>query len=73
MQDKVKFRKVGRQNQWWANKSYKENIGKIEAELLALGFAFLPPTLSVLTTAARAAVMLKMPFEAQYRPKDGHD
>ena len=28
MQDKVKFRKVGRQNQWWANKSYKENIGK---------------------------------------------
>lgn len=26
MQDKVKFRKVGRQNQWWLNKSYKENI-----------------------------------------------
>ena len=26
MQDKVKFRKVGRQNQWWLNKSYKENM-----------------------------------------------
>jgi len=26
MQDKVKFRKVGRQNQWWINKSYKENM-----------------------------------------------
>ncbi len=27
VQNKVKFRKVGRQNQWWINKSYKENIG----------------------------------------------
>lgn len=27
MQNKVKFRKVGRQNQWWLNKSYKENMG----------------------------------------------
>ena len=27
MQDKVKFRKVGRQNQWWLNNGYKENIG----------------------------------------------
>lgn len=27
MEGKVKFRKVGRQNQWWLNKSYKENIG----------------------------------------------
>lgn len=26
MQQKVKYRKVGRQNQWWASKSYKENI-----------------------------------------------
>jgi predicted transcriptional regulator len=26
MLGKVKYRKVGRQNQWWANKSYKENI-----------------------------------------------
>jgi predicted transcriptional regulator len=26
MLNKVKFRKVGRQNQWWINKSYKENI-----------------------------------------------
>ena len=26
MADKVKFRKVGRQNQWWLNKSYKENM-----------------------------------------------
>jgi predicted transcriptional regulator len=26
MQDKVKFRKVGRQNQWWLNKSYKGNM-----------------------------------------------
>lgn len=26
MQDKVKFRKVGRQNQWWINRSYKENM-----------------------------------------------
>lgn len=24
--NKVKFRKVGRQNQWWLNKSYKENM-----------------------------------------------
>ena len=28
MQDKAKFRKVGRQNQWWLNKSYKENMKK---------------------------------------------
>lgn len=27
MQNRVKFRKVGRQNQWWANKGYKENMG----------------------------------------------
>jgi predicted transcriptional regulator len=27
MQNKVKYRKVGRQNQWWVNKSYKDNIG----------------------------------------------
>jgi predicted ArsR family transcriptional regulator len=27
MQDRVKFRKVGRQNQWWLNKNYKKNIG----------------------------------------------
>lgn len=27
VQNKVKFRKVGRQNQWWLNKSYKENMG----------------------------------------------
>ena len=26
MQDKVKFRKVGRQNQWWLNRSYKDNM-----------------------------------------------
>jgi predicted transcriptional regulator len=26
MKDKVKFRKVGRQNQWWANKNYKNNM-----------------------------------------------
>lgn len=26
MADKVKFRRVGRQNQWWLNKSYKENM-----------------------------------------------
>ena len=26
MQDKVKFRKVGRQNQWWINKNYKKNM-----------------------------------------------
>jgi predicted transcriptional regulator len=26
MQSKVKYRKVGRQNQWWHNKSYKANI-----------------------------------------------
>lgn len=26
MQDKVKFRRVGRQNQWWMNKSYKKNM-----------------------------------------------
>ena len=26
LQSKVKFRKVGRQNQWWSNKSYKENM-----------------------------------------------
>lgn len=26
MQGRVKFRKVGRQNQWWLNKSYKKNI-----------------------------------------------
>lgn len=27
MMEKVKFRKVGRQNQWWLNRSYKENMG----------------------------------------------
>ena len=27
MQNKVKYRKVGRQNQWWLNKGYKENMG----------------------------------------------
>lgn len=27
VENKVKFRKVGRQNQWWLNKNYKENIG----------------------------------------------
>jgi predicted transcriptional regulator len=27
MLNKVKYRKVGRQNQWWVNKSYRENIG----------------------------------------------
>ncbi len=26
MQGKVKFRRVGRQNQWWANKNYKDNM-----------------------------------------------
>jgi predicted transcriptional regulator len=26
MLNKVKFKRVGRQNQWWINKSYKENI-----------------------------------------------
>lgn len=26
MLEKVKFRKVGRQNQWWMNKSYKEHM-----------------------------------------------
>lgn len=26
VKNKVKFKKVGRQNQWWANKSYRENI-----------------------------------------------
>ena len=26
MKEAVKFRKVGRQNQWWLNKSYKENM-----------------------------------------------
>lgn len=24
---KVRFRRVGRQNQWWLNKSFKENFG----------------------------------------------
>jgi predicted ArsR family transcriptional regulator len=28
MQGKVKFRKVGRQNQWWLNDSYKKNMSK---------------------------------------------
>lgn len=28
VQNKVKFRKVGRQNQWWTNKNYKENMEK---------------------------------------------
>lgn len=28
VQNKVKFRKVGRQNQWWLNKNYKENMGE---------------------------------------------
>ena len=27
VRNKVKFRKVGRQNLWWANKNYKENMG----------------------------------------------
>jgi len=26
MQGKVKFRKVGRQNQWWLNKKYKDSF-----------------------------------------------
>ncbi len=26
MRGKVKFRRVGRQNQWWANKNYKDNM-----------------------------------------------
>lgn len=26
MQGKVKFRKVGRQNQWWINRTYKKNM-----------------------------------------------
>lgn len=26
MVEKVKFRKVGRQNQWWLNRGYKENM-----------------------------------------------
>jgi len=26
MHNKVKFRKVGRQNQWWINKQYKKNM-----------------------------------------------
>ncbi len=26
MLNKVKFRRVGRQNQWWINKSYKDNM-----------------------------------------------
>jgi len=26
MQEKVKYRKVGRQNQWWINKQYKKNM-----------------------------------------------
>ena len=26
MQGKVKFRKVGRQNQWWLNRSYDKNM-----------------------------------------------
>jgi len=26
VQEKVKFRRVGRQNQWWINKSYKRNM-----------------------------------------------
>ncbi|MDG6923162.1 MAG: hypothetical protein JRN67_07715 [Nitrososphaerota archaeon] len=28
IQGKVKFRKVGRQNQWWLDKSYKSNMAK---------------------------------------------
>jgi predicted transcriptional regulator len=28
MYGKVKFRRVGRQNQWWINKNYKKNMGK---------------------------------------------
>lgn len=27
MQNKVKFRKVGRQNQWWTKKNYKKDMG----------------------------------------------
>lgn len=27
MQGKIVFRRVGRQNQWWINKSYKKNMG----------------------------------------------
>jgi predicted ArsR family transcriptional regulator len=26
MRNKVKFRKVGRQNQWWINKKYEKNM-----------------------------------------------
>jgi predicted ArsR family transcriptional regulator len=26
MQQKIKFRRVGRQNQWWFNKGYKKNM-----------------------------------------------
>lgn len=26
MLNKVRYRKVGRQNQWWLNRSYKENM-----------------------------------------------
>jgi predicted ArsR family transcriptional regulator len=26
VQDKVKFRKVGRQNQWWLTKKYEKNM-----------------------------------------------
>jgi predicted transcriptional regulator len=26
VKNRVKFRKVGRQNQWWLNKSYKDNM-----------------------------------------------
>lgn len=27
VKNKVRFRKVGRQNQWWLNRNYKENMG----------------------------------------------
>jgi len=27
MQSKIKFRRVGRQNQWWINKNYKKSVG----------------------------------------------
>lgn len=31
MQGKVKFRKVGRQNQWWMNKNYNKEMEKNES------------------------------------------
>ncbi|VVB59831.1 Uncharacterised protein [uncultured archaeon] len=28
MEGRVKFRRVGRQNQWWLNRNYKENFNE---------------------------------------------